>query len=94
MTKTPSRTDLCLVFSMCLSEIHFLVFSSNDRVSLCFTRTGDVLTAAVPTTEPAILPVTTTPAGRLAFLLQGIEGGHRGPNTGMSPSQTWHHAEC
>ena len=59
-----------------------------DKASLCFTHTGEVLTAAVPTAEPATLPVTTTPAGRLAFALQGLEEGHCVPNTGLAPSQT------
>ena len=55
---------------------------------LCFTCTGDILTAAVPTAKPATLPVTTTLAGQFLFLLQGLEEGPCGPNTGLASSQT------
>ena len=57
-------------------------------VFLCFTCTGDILTAAVPTAKPATLPVTTTPEAQLVFLLRELEEGPCGPNTGLASSQT------
>lgn len=73
-----SRTDLRLGFCWGLSEVppprvgrlHLAV----NKASLCFTDTGEVLTAAVPTTQPVTLPMMAILAGGLLFVLQGIGG--------------------